>query len=204
MLGVGGMLLKNRHTGDMRKRLSDKQIRVVELTGAGAEQAEGTEHDARGAHRDGVHGGEASVQRGGNEARPPFSCVLQVGDGDGLAAGVAVDARTFVCLELEKFKIASLLGGGGQEPELAQRVGEQKSGGGDVEEVGALLGEVGQQVDDVEVVEQRVDERDDGVEHAGFARDVGHVALHGYSSRSRVRRRSRMSRATSVALRPVA
>lgn len=54
--------------------------------------------------------------------------------------------------------------------------GEQKSRGLDVEQLSTSLGEIGQQVDDVEVAEQAVDERDDGVQHAGFTRSVSHRA----------------------------
>ena len=39
-----------------------------------------------------------------------------------------------------------------------QRIGEQEPGRGDVEQVGTALGQVGQQVHDVEVVEQPVDQ----------------------------------------------
>lgn len=80
-------------------------------------------------------------------------------------------------MELEQFELAGALGRGGQEAKLLQGVGEQESRGFDVEEFDALLGEFGEQVDDVEVDEQSVDERDDGAEHLGFARGVGHVAL---------------------------
>ena len=54
---------------------------------------------------------------------------------------------------------------------------EQEAGGGDVEQLGAALGEFGQQVDDVEVHEQGVDERDHRVQHAGFTRSFGHFTL---------------------------
>jgi hypothetical protein len=43
--------------------------------------------------------------------------------------------------------------------------------------VSTALCEPGQQIDDVEVGEQAVDERDDGVQYAGFTRGVTHVAL---------------------------
>ena len=93
-----------------------------------------------------------------------------------------------------------------------QRVGQQKSCGLDFEQLSTSLREAGQQLDDVEIVEQAVDERHDGGEHAGFARSVSHIALLpgmclspiAHQSASIFSRRSRMSRATSVALRPVA
>ena len=75
-----------------------------------------------------------------------------------------------------------------------------------------MFGEFGQQLHDVEVVEQAVDEGDHRVQYAGFTRGFGHaappfmsVAVTGaHQSASSRSRRSRMSRATSVALRPVA
>ena len=143
----------------------------------GAEQAERAQHDAGRAHRDGVHGGEAGVERGGDEPGPPCGRGFQVGDRDGLTGGVALHARALVGLQLEEFQFAGLLGGGGQQAQLVERVGEQKSGGGDVEQLGAALGEFGQQVHHVEVLEQGVDERDDRVQHAGFTRGFGHFTL---------------------------
>ena len=102
---------------------------------------------------------------------------FQVGDRDGLAGGVALDARALVGLQLEQFQFAGLLGGGGQQAQLVERVGEQEAGGGDVEQLGAALGEFGQQVHHVEVVEQGVDEGDHRVQHAGFTRGFGHFTL---------------------------
>ena len=82
---------------------------------SGAEQSERAEDDARRAHRDGVHGGEAGVDRGGDEPGPALCGGFQVGDRDGLSGGIALDARTLVGLQLEQFQFAGLLGGGGQE-----------------------------------------------------------------------------------------
>src|SRR3982074_232662 len=47
-----------------------------------------------GPHRNGVHGGEAGVLRGRDKPRPSVGFGLQVGDGDGLAGGIAVHTRT--------------------------------------------------------------------------------------------------------------
>ena len=58
-----------------------------------------------------------------------------------------------------------------------QRVGEQNSGSRDVEQLSAPFGQAGQQVDDVEIVEQAVNELDDGVQHLGFTRGISHDVL---------------------------
>jgi hypothetical protein len=57
-----------------------------------------------------------------HHARPAIDFGLHVGDGDGLAGGVAVHTWAFVGLELEEFDFASLLGGDGQQAELLEWV----------------------------------------------------------------------------------
>src|SRR6478752_2076067 len=94
------------------------------VDGAGAEEAERAKDDAGRAHRHGVHGGEAAVERGGNEPGPALGGGFEVGDGDGLAGGVALDAGTFVGLQLEQFQFAGLLGGGSEQAQPVERVGE--------------------------------------------------------------------------------
>ena len=162
-----GVFLKDRHAGHMGQRLADEQIGVVERAGPVAEQAECTERGACGAHGQGVHGGEPGLARGGDEVRPAVGDGVQVSDGDGRAGAVAVDARSFVSLELEEFELAGLFGGGGQQAQLLQWIGEKHTGRGDVEQTGAALGELGEQVDDVEVVEKAVDEGDYRIEDSG-------------------------------------
>jgi hypothetical protein len=58
-----------------------------------------------------------------------------------------------------------------------QRVGQQNSHGRDVQQLSTAFCEPGQQVDHVEVVEQAVDESDDGVQYLRFTRVVGHGVL---------------------------
>ena len=92
------MFLQDRDTRDVCQGLADEQIGLVELAGAGTEQAERAQHDAGGPHRDGMHRGEAGPDRGRDEPRPPLYCRLDVGDRDRLAGGVAVHAWAFVGL----------------------------------------------------------------------------------------------------------
>ncbi len=108
------MLLQDRHARDVRKRLRHQSVGLVELAWTGAEQVERAQHEARRAHRDGVHRGEAGVERGGYEPGPSRSRPVQVGDRNGLAGGIALDAGALVGLQLEELQFAGLLGGGGQ------------------------------------------------------------------------------------------
>jgi hypothetical protein len=123
-----------------------------------------------------VHRGEAGADRGWDKPRPPLYSPFDIGDRNGLAAGIAVHTRAFLGLKLEEFEFAGLLRGGGQQAESVQRVGEQESRCLNVEQIGTAFGELGQQVNNVEVVEQAVDERDHSVQHAGFTWGIAHVA----------------------------
>lgn len=65
------MFLQDRDACDVSQGLADEQVGLVELARASAEQTERAQHDAGSAHRDGVYGGEARPDRGGNKPRPP-------------------------------------------------------------------------------------------------------------------------------------
>ena len=71
-----------------------------------------------------------------------------------------------------------LLRGGSHQLQLAARGGEQQSRRRDIQQLRALLGELGEQVNNVEVVEQTVHQRDDRVQDASFTRYLGHDRLH--------------------------
>ena len=147
----------------------------------------------------------ASSAAGTNRGHRAVSSFRSATD-TGWPVDVALHAGSLVGLQLEELQLAGLLGGGGQQAQLVEWVGEQKAGGGDVEQLGTTFGEFGQQVHDVEVLEKGVDEGDDRVQNAGFTRDCGHFRLRPWmrhQSASSLSLRSRMSRATSVALRPV-
>ncbi len=68
--GRGRVLLQYRDGRDVGQGLADQEIGFAECAGASAEQAECAHDGACGAHRNGVHGGEAGVARGGDEPRP--------------------------------------------------------------------------------------------------------------------------------------
>jgi hypothetical protein len=52
--------------------------------------------------------------------------------------------------------------------QVAASARQEQARRADVEEIRAALGEIGQQLDDVEVVEKAIDDGDDGTEDAGF------------------------------------
>ena len=81
---------------------------------------------------------------------------------DGMAAAVAVQAGSFLRLQLEQFDDAHGLVGGCHQSQLAVGGDEHDPGGGDVEDLDAAIRQGGQQVDDVEVVDEVVGELDEG------------------------------------------
>jgi len=78
-----------------------------------------------------------------------------------VAGAEGVQAGTFLGLQLEQLKQAHRLAGGGHQPQPARRGGQHHSGGGDAEQADASVGESGQQVNDVVVVDEGVSHLDE-------------------------------------------
>ena len=104
--------------------------------------------------------------------RPPNNIGIgQIDHHHRRAVGHRVQARPLVGLQLEQLQVVDLLRGGRHQMQvIAQRVGEQQSRRRDIQQLCALLGELGEQVNNVEVVEQTVHQRDDRVQDASFTR----------------------------------
>jgi hypothetical protein len=173
------MLLNKRDARDMCKGLRDKQIGVAEHSRTGAEQTERTKDRASRAHRNGMHRCEAGVARRPCEPRPSTGFGPHVGDGNRLASGIAVHAGAFVGLKLEQFDVPGLFGGSGQKAKLTEWVREEEPSSFDVEKVCAPFRELGEQVNNVKVIEQAVDQSDHGGKDAGFTGRISHIALLG-------------------------
>lgn len=72
----------------------------------------------------------------------------------------------------------NLLRGGSHQLQLTARGSEQQSRRSDIQQLRALLGEPSEQVNNVEVVEQTVHQRDDRIQDASFTRYLGHDRIH--------------------------
>jgi hypothetical protein len=173
------MLLNQRDARDMCKGLRDKQIRATEHATAGAEQAERTKDRTSRPHRDGMHRCKSGVAGHLCELRPSANFGLHIGDRNKLASGIAFHARPFVGLELEQFEVPGLFGRSSEKPQLMEWVREEKTRSLHVKKVCTSLRELSEQVNDVKVIEQAVNQRDDGGKYAGFTGRVGHIALLG-------------------------
>ena len=97
----------------------------------------------------------AASASGANRGQRP-STVGQVLVHDRLAGAVAVEARAFLGLQLEQLQHAHGLAGGGHHPQVAVGRDQHEPGRGDVEHVDAAVGEQRQQLDHVEVGDERV------------------------------------------------
>ena len=80
----------------------------------------------------------------------------QVGDRHRLAGAEAVHARTLVGLQLEQLQQPGAFRGGGHHLQRVLPVGQQQPGRGDAQQLHAPLGQHVQEVDHVEVVDERV------------------------------------------------
>ena len=87
---------------------------------------------------------------------------VEVGVADDAAGVEAVEARTLVVLDLEQLEQADLLGRGADHPEMPIAVGQQDPGGGSLQQLDAARGQRGEHLDHVEVVDERVDDLDEG------------------------------------------
>jgi hypothetical protein len=82
---------------------------------------------------------------------------------------VALQARSLVVLHLQRLDHPRLLVGAGDDAQPATRVGEHQSGRRDIEQLDAAASEVGEQRNHVEVGDQRVRQRDEGIRQAAFS-----------------------------------
>ena len=75
---------------------------------------------------------------------------------------MAIEAGSLGCLQLEELDNAHCLTRRGGEPEVSFRCDEHQAGGRDVEHDDAAIDEQRQEINHVEVVDQRVGELDEG------------------------------------------
>ena len=94
--------------------------------------------------------------RDGGEPRPAPGAGAQVLVLDPLAGAVGVQAGPFLGLQLEDLQHPHRFAGRGHQAQLPVGGGEHHAGGGDAEQVHAPVGQAGQQVHHVVVVDQRV------------------------------------------------
>jgi hypothetical protein len=108
---------------------------------------------------------------------------LQVADEHGLASVEAVQAGTFVGLQLEQFQQSGAFGGAGQDLQAAALVGEHQAGRGRVQQFHAPLGQLMQDVCDVVVVDQGVGHLDERLDEPGLAVCAGERGVGNRSPR---------------------
>ena len=137
--------------------------------GFAAEQVEGADDLGAQPHRHGIGGSEPGFEGDGGEAGPAAVGGGEVLVDDGFAAAIAVQARSFLRLQLEQLDDPHRLAGRRHHPQLAVGGDEHDPGGGDVEDLDATIRQRGQQVDDVEVVDEVVGQLDEGAGEQRFA-----------------------------------
>jgi hypothetical protein len=135
------------------------------------EKVQGADDFVAQSHRQRMHGGEAFGFDFRPEGRPRRRPLTDIDVRDRASGAERVEARAFVVLDLEKFEQPGSFARRRCEPELAITVGEHHPRGVDAEQFNASTGQDMQELDDVEVVDQRVREVDEG---SGQSREISH------------------------------
>ena len=73
-----------------------------------------------------MHGLEPGIEGGSGELWPTLPLGIEVGDGDGRPAVVAVQARALVALQLEQLQLVGAFGGGGSKMQSAMLIPQIK------------------------------------------------------------------------------
>ena len=108
----------------------------------------------------------------GREAGPATVGFVDREVHDGQPAPVGVDTRPFVGLSLEELKDAHPLAGRCKHSQPAIGGRQHQPGGGDVNDCDAPLGQEGEEIDDVEVLDQAVGELHHRLGEQCFSRHV--------------------------------
>ena len=127
-------MLQDGDGGDVRESLGGGAVGCSQLTGLGPEKIERPDDGAAKTHGNGVGGPEACLEGGGGKAGPTLRQHGEVLGQDELALAVAVQARAFFGLELEKLQQVNRLRRRGHDLEVPFRVDDEQPGGGDVEQ----------------------------------------------------------------------
>jgi hypothetical protein len=162
-------VLEDGDGGDVGERLGDEDVIGVQRAHLGTEEVEGTDDVAAQAHRDGVSGAETHLDGDRGEPGPASIGCGEVLVDDRSAALEGVEAGSFVGLQFEQLDEAHRFAGRRDELELPGGGRQHDAGGGDVEHVDTAVGQRGEKVDDVEVVDERVGEIDHRAGKHGLA-----------------------------------
>jgi hypothetical protein len=160
-LVVHGPLVQQADRGDVGEALHDGEMVVGEGQSLDREQVEGADDLVAEAHRHGVGHAEADVAGGVGEDRPPVLGRAQIDVRYGLTGGEAVQAGAFVPLQFEQLQQVRRLVGVGDHLQGAALVVEHQAGGVGVDQFDAALGQDLQEVEDVELLDQRVGQLDE-------------------------------------------
>jgi hypothetical protein len=105
-----------------------------------------------------MHRTETGVDGFGSKNGPTAFRFAEVDFSDRFSPGKGVEAWTLVVLKLEQFQQSRPVAGCGHNPELVFVIDQENACCGREVEVNAAIGEEGEKVDYVEVVDQRVGE----------------------------------------------
>jgi len=149
-------LVQQADGGHVGQRLADPDAGRGQRARISAEQVQRADDLLAQPHRQGLHRGEPCLPRGGREPRPARRRRGQVRGLDRLAGPEAVQARTFVVLQLEQLEQPGRLAGGGHHAQLTARVSQQQPRRGHVQQLHTAVGQHMHEVNHVKPGHHRV------------------------------------------------
>jgi hypothetical protein len=153
-------LLKDGDCGDISEGLGALHVHPSHFVRVAAEQVEGTYDGAPQPHGQGLDRAKAGGERLSGELGPTGADHGEVGSQDRGTAAVAVEARAFLGLQFEQFQHSHGLAGGSHHPQLAVGPGQHEPRRTDLEHFDTAVSQPGQELDYVEVGDQRVGQLD--------------------------------------------
>ncbi len=151
-------LLQYPDGGHIYQRPGRPRHRRVQAIRCPAEQVQGPDDLVAQPHRDGMHGGESHLERGGAKPRPPRGHIAgaDIAGEDGLPAAEAVHAWAFIVLKLKQLRHPGLLGGRCHQPQRAAAIGQKQPRRVYLQQLHAPFGERMQELHQVKAGHQGV------------------------------------------------
>jgi hypothetical protein len=136
--------------------LGGEYVGRLELSDVGPKQVDSADGQIAQVHRHGVDRPKACLECSGSELGPSVDGHGEVLVHDRLAGAKTLGTRAFFGLPLEQLQHTHRIAGRGDDPQLSRRRKQHDPGGANIEDVHTPIGEQGQQIYDVKVVNESV------------------------------------------------
>ena len=157
-----GLMLQDRDRRDIGECLTDLEILIAKFHRGDHEDIQRPNNDITEPKRKCAH---SSISRGPRLGREEWPSLVgsKIMDGNRGASRVALEARPFVILQLEKLEQTCLLRRGGDELQVSSLISEQDASRAGLEQLDASIAEQRQKLNEVEIIDEGVGELHEGL-----------------------------------------